>query len=188
MSNAVSQVCGTEETLDYRPPPSLPNVLKRPMPLARGIHQRRHELRNLKRKIAMIVNWITANIDAGKQESLSHRTSQETRNLQRAHSALDLGDSPLAPTCPSTLDDGTHLGPPGFPLGASLPTDLRSQSCSSRCLTWELCYVPRPPPSKSRRFHKFTNQDNEKLQKDSVLSIPTICIAVLSIGTKVKVG
>jgi hypothetical protein len=184
MSNAVSQVCGTEETLDYRPPPSLPNVLKRPMPLARGIHQRRHELRNLKRKIAMIVNWITANIDAGKQESLSHRTSQETRNLQRAHPALDLGDSQP----PSTLDDGTHLGSPGSPLGASLPTDLRSQSCSSRCLTWELCYVPRPPPSESRRFHKFTNQDNEKLQKDSVLSIATISTAVLSIGTKGKVG
>jgi len=38
------------------------------------------------------------------------------------------------------------------------------------------------------RFHKFTNQDNEKLQKDSVLSIATICTAVLSIGTKGKVG
>jgi hypothetical protein len=59
-------------------------------------------------------------------------------------------DSPPAPTCPSTLDDGIHLGSPGSPLGASLPTDLRSQSCSSRCLSWELCYVPRPPPSESR--------------------------------------
>ena len=38
------------------------------------------------------------------------------------------------------------------------------------------------------RFHKFTNQDNEKLHKDSILSIATICIAVLSIGTKGKVS
>ena len=34
------------------------------------------------------------------------------------------------------------------------------------------------------RFHKFANQDSEKLQKDSVLSIATICTAVLSIGAK----
>jgi hypothetical protein len=32
------------------------------------------------------------------------------------------------------------------------------------------------------RFHKFTNQDSEKLQKDPVLSIATICTAVLSMG------
>jgi hypothetical protein len=36
------------------------------------------------------------------------------------------------------------------------------------------------------RFHKFTYQDSEKLQKDSVLSIATIRTAVLCIGTIVK--
>jgi hypothetical protein len=52
-----------------------------------------------------------------------------------------------APICLSTLDEGTHLGSPGSPLGASLPIELRSQLCSSRCASWELCYRPPFPPS-----------------------------------------
>ena len=59
-------------------------------------------------------------------------------------------DSPPAPICPSTSEDGTCLGSPGSPLGTSLPTDLRPQSWSSRYQGWELCYIPRPPPSDSR--------------------------------------
>jgi hypothetical protein len=61
-------------------------------------------------------------------------------------------DEMLAPPIgPLTLDDGTHLGSLAFPLGASLPIDLRSQSCSSRCPSWELCYRPPSlPPTRGR--------------------------------------
>ena len=51
------------------------------------------------------------------------------------------------PICPSTLNEGIHLGSSGSLLGASLPIELRSQLCSSRCVRLELCYPPSPLPS-----------------------------------------
>jgi len=56
------------------------------------------------------------------------------------------------PSIRRLLDDGTDLGSPGSPLGISLPIELRSQLCSSRCARWELCNSPPLPSLPSLRL------------------------------------
>ena len=91
-----------------------------------------------------------ANCRRGCAQGLRHCPGDgSVLRTQKTGARFEAGWDVGPPICPSTLDEGTHLGSPGSPLGASLPIELWSQLCSSRCASWELCYCPPPLPSGS---------------------------------------
>src|SRR2546421_12066448 len=69
------------------------------------------------------------------------------RRLLRDSRPDDAHDPPPALICLSTFDDGIYLGSP------------RSPSFSSRCSSWELYYVPRPPPNPFSRYPSQCSSD-----------------------------
>jgi hypothetical protein len=97
ISNAISYGCGTEETQksDHRPPPSLPNVMERPMLSARKVPQEAltaggvHELRNPKAE-----DSYDCELDNGEHRCWKARSNSKLHEPRKVKSASSSPSSP----------------------------------------------------------------------------------------------